>query len=105
MTHKEFIAFLGQFDEKSNEVKSRAEYCIDGLAGIVQQNSRLNPFHNSLFLFCGNKGDRLKALYWEGDGFCSSLQMIGEWECGHGMPGKLNTFLHRNSGGFLKDFQ
>ncbi|HRC82071.1 MAG TPA: IS66 family insertion sequence element accessory protein TnpB [Sedimentibacter sp.] len=42
---------------------------IDGLAGIVQQNFKLNPFHNSLFLFSGRKRDRLKALYWEGDGF------------------------------------
>lgn len=42
---------------------------IDGLANIVQQNFKLNPFQNSLFLFCGNKRDRLKALYWEGDGF------------------------------------
>lgn len=42
---------------------------IDGLSGIVQQNFKLNPFQNSLFLFCGRKKDRLKALYWEGDGF------------------------------------
>jgi transposase len=42
---------------------------IDGLAGIVQQNFKLNPFQNSLFLFCGRRKDRLKALYWEGDGF------------------------------------
>lgn len=42
---------------------------IDGLASIVQQNFQLNPFQNSLFLFCGRKHDRLKALYWEGDGF------------------------------------
>lgn len=42
---------------------------IDGLAAIVQQNFHLNPFQNSLFLFCGHKRDRLKALYWEGDGF------------------------------------
>lgn len=42
---------------------------IDGLAGIVQQNFKLNPFKNSLFLFCGRRKDRLKALYWEGDGF------------------------------------
>lgn len=42
---------------------------IDGLAAIVQQNFKLNPFQNSLFLFCGRKRDRLKALYWEGDGF------------------------------------
>ena len=42
---------------------------IDGLAAIVQENFNLNPFENSLFLFCGRKKNRLKALYWEGDGF------------------------------------
>lgn len=42
---------------------------IDGLAALVQQNFQLNPFQNSLFLFCGRRRDRLKALYWEGDGF------------------------------------
>ncbi|OBR94135.1 IS66 Orf2 like protein [Clostridium ragsdalei P11] len=36
---------------------------IDGLAAIVQQNFELNPFQNSLFLFCGRKRDRMKALY------------------------------------------
>ena len=42
---------------------------IDGLAAIVQQNFKLDPFSNSLFLFCGQRCDRIKALYWEGDGF------------------------------------
>lgn len=42
---------------------------IDGLAAVVQQNFQLNPFQNSLFLFCGRRRDRMKALYWEGDGF------------------------------------
>jgi len=42
---------------------------IDGLSAIVQQNFNLNPFSNNLFLFCGHKSDRIKALYWEGDGF------------------------------------
>lgn len=42
---------------------------IDGLAAIVQQNFQMNPFQNSLFLFCGRRRDRMKALYWEGDGF------------------------------------
>src|SRR5512143_2312087 len=42
---------------------------IDGLAAIVQQNFELNPFQNSLFLFSGRRRDRMKALYWEGDGF------------------------------------
>ena len=42
---------------------------IDGLASIVQQQFRLDPFTNTLFLFCGRRRDRLKGLYWEGDGF------------------------------------
>ena len=42
---------------------------IDGLTSVIQQNFKLDPFSNSLFLFCGNKSDRLKAIYWEGDGF------------------------------------
>ncbi len=42
---------------------------IDGLAAIIQQNFELNPFQKSLFLFCGKRCDRLKALYWEEDGF------------------------------------
>jgi len=42
---------------------------IDGLAALVQQNLKLDHFSNSLFLFCGSKKDRIKALYWEGDGF------------------------------------
>ena len=42
---------------------------IDGLAAIVQQNFKMNPFQNALFLFSGHKRDRFKALLWEGDGF------------------------------------
>lgn len=42
---------------------------IDGLAGFVQQNFKLDPFSNSLFMFCEKKCNRLNALYWEGDGF------------------------------------
>ena len=42
---------------------------MDGLANIVQQQFRLDPFTNTLFLFCGRRRDRIKALYWEGNGF------------------------------------
>lgn len=42
---------------------------IDGLASLIQQNFKLDLFNSSLFLFCGHKSDRMKALYWEGDGF------------------------------------
>ena len=42
---------------------------IDGLAELVRQQFQLDPFSNTLFLFCGRKRDRIKALYWEGNGF------------------------------------
>lgn len=42
---------------------------IDGLSALVHQRFSLDPFSNSLFLFCGRRCDRIKALYWEGDGF------------------------------------
>lgn len=42
---------------------------IDGLAVIVQKQFHLDPFQEALFLFCGRRRDRIKALYWEGDGF------------------------------------
>ena len=38
---------------------------IDGLARLVQQQFALDPFTNTLFLFCGRRRDRIKALYWE----------------------------------------
>lgn len=42
---------------------------IDGLAAIVQRQFELDPCTNTLFLFCGRRRDRIKALYWERDGF------------------------------------
>lgn len=42
---------------------------IDGLATIVEQQFKLDPCSDALFLFCGRRTDRIKALYWEGDGF------------------------------------
>ena len=39
------------------------------LATLVQQQFHLDPFSNTLFLFCGYRRDRIKGLYWEGDGF------------------------------------
>jgi len=43
---------------------------IDGLAAVVKLQYNLNPFEkNVLFLFCGRRSDRIKALLWEGDGF------------------------------------
>lgn len=45
-------------------------YGIDGLAATVKEKFELSPFSpNTIFLFCGRRNDRIKALVWEGDGF------------------------------------
>ena len=42
---------------------------IDGLCAVVEGTVKQDPKQNALFLFCGRQCDRIKALYWEGDGF------------------------------------
>ncbi len=42
---------------------------IDGLAAIVQINYGQKLEEGSLFLFCGRKSNRFKALFWDGTGY------------------------------------
>lgn len=39
---------------------------IDGLSALVQQQFSLDPFSNSLFLFCGRRCDRQMKWLMEG---------------------------------------
>jgi transposase len=43
---------------------------FDGLAAIVQQRLAEDPFSGQLFVFRGRRGDRVKLLWWDGDGLC-----------------------------------
>lgn len=43
---------------------------IDGLAMLISTEFKLNPYdEGSIFLFCGKRNYRIKALVFEGDGF------------------------------------
>lgn len=42
---------------------------IDGLAAIVEGVLGENPCNGGLYLFCGKRRERLKALVWEKDGY------------------------------------
>jgi len=49
--------------------KSAMRKGIDGLAAIATEYNEKELFdEESMFLFCGGKKDRYKALYWEKDG-------------------------------------
>lgn len=42
---------------------------IDGLYTIIQDTLNMDPSSNCLFLFCGKRRDRIKALMHESDGY------------------------------------
>ncbi len=42
---------------------------IDGLAAIVELQYKMHFDTESIFLFCGRKADRIKALLWDGSGY------------------------------------
>ena len=43
---------------------------FDGLAALVQLSLHEDPFSGQLFVFRGRRGDRVKILWWDGDGLC-----------------------------------
>lgn len=42
---------------------------IDSLAYLVTSQHELDPFSGAVYLLCGGRRDRFKALYWDGQGF------------------------------------
>jgi transposase len=42
---------------------------FDGLARMTTEVIRQDPFSGALFVFRNRRGDRVKVLYWAGDGF------------------------------------
>jgi transposase len=41
---------------------------FDGLHALVANQLRMDPLSGALFLFVNRRRDRLKVLYWDGDG-------------------------------------
>ena len=42
---------------------------IDGLAAVVEMQFGQKLDETCIFLFCGRRSDRIKALYWDGTGY------------------------------------
>lgn len=43
---------------------------IDGLSLEVQEVLALDPLSSHVFVFRNRRGDKIKLLYWHGNGFC-----------------------------------
>jgi transposase len=43
---------------------------FDGLSALVQVQLAEDPFSGQLYVFRGRRGDRVKILWWSGDGLC-----------------------------------
>ncbi|RZF59050.1 transposase [Sphingomonas populi] len=49
---------------------------ISGLAMLAQTVLRQKPASGAVFAFRGRRGDRLKLLYWDGQGFCLYYKLL-----------------------------
>lgn len=49
---------------------------IDGLGALAQASLRQNPASGAVFVFRGRRGDRIKLLYWDGQGFCLFYKVL-----------------------------
>jgi len=49
---------------------------IGGLAALVQSVLRQKPASGAVFAFRGRRGDRIKLLIWDGQGFCLHYKVL-----------------------------
>ena len=49
---------------------------FDGLAAVVTSHLARDPLSGDLFVFRNKRGDRLKILAWQGDGFALYLRRL-----------------------------
>lgn len=49
---------------------------IQGLAAVAQQVIQQDPCSGAVFGFRGRRGDRIKLLYWDTQGFCLYYKVL-----------------------------
>lgn len=49
---------------------------IYSLAGLVQNGLRLDPLSGDVFVFIGKRGNQLRLLQWDGDGYALYIKRL-----------------------------
>lgn len=49
---------------------------FDGLSALVQTQLHEDPYSGHVFVFRGRRGDRIKCLWWSGDGLCLFMKRL-----------------------------
>lgn len=49
---------------------------FDSLRGIIRSSMHLDPLSGCLFVFKNKRGDRIKAVYWDSDGFAMWYKVL-----------------------------
>lgn len=51
---------------------------MDGLAALVQEHLKADPFSGAIYVFRSKRSDRVKLLYWDGSGVCLFAKRLEE---------------------------
>ena len=72
---------------------------IDGLAQIVEGSVGKDVYSKAVYLFCGRSNTKIKALVWDGDGFCFTKGWITDAIVGREQSAKQSSLPHSSFAG------
>jgi len=52
---------------------------INGLAAIVEQSMKLDPFARAVYVFSNHRRDRIKMLLWDRNGFWLLMNYVASY--------------------------
>ena len=51
---------------------------MDGLAALVKEQLRTDPFSGTVYVFRAKRADRVKLIWWDGSGLCFFAKRLEE---------------------------
>lgn len=66
---------------------------IDALSAIARESFHLDPYSDTIFVFCNRNRDIVKILEWDGDGFWLHMKA----DCSRSRTRRASRFARRKS--------